>query len=69
MLDNPTNAELNLLEILLHETYEVVDWVFIVESNCTCSDLYLHILSNNTSAGTINGTPKPFYFGEMRFND
>lgn len=68
ILDNPTNAELDLLEIRLHELYEVVDRVFIVESNRKLENA-CPLVSVNTSLGTINGTPKPFYFGEKRFDE
>ncbi|KAI5120788.1 hypothetical protein M0805_002415 [Coniferiporia weirii] len=52
ILDAPTPAEVDLLEIRLNELAEVVDKVFIVESN-----------------RTINGTPKGYFFGDVRFED
>lgn len=36
ILDGPTDAELDLLEIRLNELAQVVDKVFIVESNRAC---------------------------------
>lgn len=40
-LDDPTEAELDLLEIRAHALYEVVDKFFIVESNRECHDCWI----------------------------
>lgn len=73
ILDGPTEADLDLLEIRMHELYEVVDKVFIVESNRKQG--YVNYVINlllmqalDLFTGTINGTPKGYFFGDNRYD-
>lgn len=69
ILDSPTEAELELLEIRLNELHEVVDKVFIIESNSkqihpviTPSSLIIFTPLHSFLFVTNSNTLPPYFF-------